>query len=107
MDNASFIFMFLVIFISICVVVSIGGAFIDAIGREKLEDVVIECVIIHKDIDNTPFFTVIKTDSDFSATISVSHTEYAQYEEGDVCTVLQKGYHYPLGGNQYTYEIIK
>lgn len=107
MDKVDTIFVVLVIFVSLCIAFAIIGTAIDTIGKVELEDKVIECVVIHKDIDNNmPLIAIFEADSNFSETIKVSYTEYAQYEIGGTCTVLQKGYHYPISGNLYSYEII-
>lgn len=97
----------IIIFCFTCIPLCACSIIIDTVYRYELEDVTIECVITHMDIDDGKhLISVVSIDNEFSKTILVSNEEYAKYIVGDTCIVLQEGYCYP-SGNVFTYKIVE
>lgn len=99
------LFMIIAMMVLLLVVGVVFGIIGTSFGHE-LEDVTIECVITHMDIDDgNKFITVVGVNSDFAGTIRVTSKVYANYTVGDKCIVVQHGYHYPTGGDVFSYTI--
>ena len=110
MDDLGFLLLFIMAFTIFALIVGVivcgASSIIDSIYGYELEDVTIECVITHMDIDDGyNLISVVSIDNNFSKTMRVSSEEYAKYIVGDSCTVVKSGYHSPLNGDIFQYKI--
>jgi hypothetical protein len=105
MDELVLLYYLIIIGSIIALCLGMVAAIVDVCGHEVLDDAVIACTITHMDVDdNNAFIAVVG--GDFSKIIEVTDEQYANYNVGDRCTVVQKGDYWPLRGTIYSYEIV-
>lgn len=100
---------FLTIFIIVIVIVIIIGAavmVIDHICGYYLPDETMTVTVTHLDIDNG-YYKVSVEGENISRVLTIESSLYARLAIGDTIKILQTGYHSPIRGDQYYYEIME
>lgn len=102
-ENGCMIVIILVVII-LALIAGVVLYIIDDVGRENFEEVRYSCVVTHMDIDNGQYMITV-VGEDFSGTLKVQEGLYAEFSVGDNCVVVRNGYHGPVCGDRFTYQI--
>ena len=99
-------FVLVIVIILVAIMIFTGGIFavVDAIWGYDIEEEVIQCTIVHMDIDNESHFITV-VNNDFSKTIEVDENVYANYKVNEQIIVYKRGHYDPNNRTIYRYDI--